>query len=68
MRISGKTRLVNNGWRNMTTLNEIKQRIKDIAEGISGIGKVYDRFVYAFDSRQIKELFSSDEKINTFMF
>lgn len=52
----------------MLTLNEIKQRIKEIAESTEGIGKVYDRFVYAFDSKQLKDLFVSDGKINALMF
>ena len=52
----------------MKTLNEIKQSIKELAENIPGIGKVYDRYIYAFDEKQVKDLFASDGKINTLMF
>ncbi len=52
----------------MRTLNEIKQNIKETAESVKGIGKVYDRFIYAFDAKQVKDLFASDHKINVLMF
>ena len=44
----------------MSSVNEIKAAIKEIAESVSGTGKVYDRFVYAFDLKQLKELFESN--------
>ena len=50
------------------TLNELKQNIKAAAENVTGIGKVYDRFVYAFDEKQLKELFVSNDKVNVLMF
>jgi hypothetical protein len=52
----------------MPALDEIKQQIKAITESVTGIGKVYDRFVYAFDTKQLKDLFSDNGRINTFMF
>ncbi len=52
----------------MRTLNEIKQNIIETAENVEGIGKVYDRFIYAFDAKQVKDLFASGGKINTLMF
>lgn len=52
----------------MTKLEEIKVEIKNIAESITGIGKVYDRMVYAKDQQQLKEMFAQDGVINTLMF
>jgi hypothetical protein len=52
----------------MASLEEIKSEIKNIAESVPGIGKVYDRMVYAKDQHQLKELFVKDRVINTLMF
>ena len=52
----------------MTKLEEVKTEIKNIAGCVPGIGKVYDRMVYAKDQQQLKELFAQDGFINTLMF
>lgn len=56
----------------MSALDEIKSEIKTIAESVSGIGKVYERLVYAKDQAQVKELFVKDNaeggEINCLMF
>lgn len=40
----------------MKNINEIKNTIKEIASSVEGIGKVYDRFVYPFDLKDICNL------------
>jgi hypothetical protein len=52
----------------MSALDEIKSEIKSISEGISGVGKIYDRIVYAKDQAQLKEMFTKDGVLNTLMF
>lgn len=52
----------------MQTLNEIKSNMKEIAESVSGIGKVYDRFLYAFDVKQVTDFFAVNGSVNTLMF
>lgn len=52
----------------MAELEEIKSAVKEIALSISGIGKVYDRIVYASDQNQLKELFVSNGVLNCLMF
>ena len=52
----------------MRTLSEIKSGIKEIAADVTGIGKVYDRFLYAFDTKQVKDFFSKDGVVNALMF
>lgn len=52
----------------MKTLDELKNNIKEISRGVPGIGNVYDRFLYAFDSKQVKDYFSFEGNINTLMF
>jgi len=52
----------------MRTLNEIKSGIKEIAADVTGIGNVYDRFLYAFDTKQVKDFFSKDGVVNALMF
>jgi hypothetical protein len=52
----------------MKTLNELKKNIKGIAESVRGIGKVYDRYLYAFDTKQVKDFFSNDSSVNALMF
>lgn len=49
-------------------LDDIKNEIKSIAQSVSGIGKVYDRMVYAKDQAQLKELFVKDGVLNALMF
>ena len=49
-------------------LDDIKNEIKIITESVSGIGKVFDRMVYAKDQAQLKELFVKDGVLNTLMF
>jgi hypothetical protein len=52
----------------MQTLKEIKSSLKEIATGVTGIGNVYERFLYAFDTKQVKDFFAKDGIVNTLMF
>jgi hypothetical protein len=49
-------------------LKEIKSAIKEIAGSVEGIGNVYERYLYPFDLKQLKDFFESNGKINTLMF
>lgn len=51
-----------------TGLETIKSAIKAIAESVNGIGKVYDTMLYAKSTKEVQDLFSINEVINTLMF